>query len=154
MPLQDYGEAMGGGLEVQGLLERDLSRYGYEILDQARLKRVLLRERVRGGRAITRELVRMIGNELGTRLILSCSVTQYGGGDDPCCGVAAHLTDTRTGRIVWSGAASSSGSEHETLLGLGRVKEPSKLAEFVVSALLKDLPPPEEMAAHLGRIGD
>lgn len=141
MPLEDFGEEVGGTFQVQGLLEEDLGAFGYEVVDQASLKRLLLRERVRRTGVVAKGLGRLIGEELGARLLLIGAVTQYRTGLDPCVSVVCRMLDSATGRLVWTGAASATGEQFQTVLGLGRVGDVSRLAELVVARLLADLPP-------------
>lgn len=149
MPLEDLGEETGGVFQVQGLLEKGLAERGYGLADQAGLKRLLLRERVRRSGSVGRELGRQIGQELGAPLILIGAVTQYRTGLDPCVSVVARLVEAGSGRIVWTGAASSTGGQHETVLGLGRIQDASRLAELVVADLLSGLPPASAAQASL-----
>jgi hypothetical protein len=141
MPLEDFGEEVGGAFQVQGLLEGDLAALGYEVVDQASLKRLLLRERVRRTGAVAKGLGRLIGEELGARLLLIGAVTQYRTGPEPCVSVVCRMLDSATGAIVWTGAASARGDQFQTVLGLGKVGDASRLAELVVAKLLEDLPP-------------
>jgi hypothetical protein len=149
MPLEDLGEETGGVFQVQGFLEKGLAERGYGLADQAGLKRLLLRERVRRSGSVGRELGRQIGQELEAPLILIGAVTQYRTGLDPCVSVVARLVEAGSGRIVWTGVASSTGGQHETVLGLGRVQDASRLAELVVADLLSGLPPASAAQASL-----
>jgi hypothetical protein len=140
MPIEDLGEEGGGAFQVQGLLERDLPGRGYEVVDEAALKRLLLRERIRRAGAVGLEFGRTLGRELGAPFILLVAVTQYQAGTSPCVGLAARLIEADSGDIVWTGAASATGAEFQRLLGLGKIEDVSKLAERVVSMLLASLP--------------
>lgn len=147
MPLEDFGEETGGVFQVQGLLEQALAAKGYATADQASLKRLLLRERVRRSGSVSRQLAALIHQELGAPYVLLGAVTQYRTGLDPCVSVVARLLEAASGRIVWMGAASSTGAQHETVLGLGRINDPSRLSEVVVAELLSSLPPAGVAAA-------
>jgi hypothetical protein len=140
MPLEDFGEEPGGAFQVQGQLERELPALGYEAADQASLRRLLLRERVRRAGAVGRGLGRAIGEEMGAPLLMIAAVTQYRSGLEPCVGVVARMLEARTGRLVWTGAASATGGQYEKVLGLGRVRDASRLTELVVAELLEGLP--------------
>jgi len=140
MPLEDFGEEPGGVFQVQGALERQLTRLGYGVVDEAELKRLLLRERVRRTGSVGRQLASLVGQETGAALILVGAVTQYRGGLDPCASVTSRLLEARTGRIVWTGSASATGRQYETVLGLGRVRDASRLTELVVARMLGALP--------------
>lgn len=141
LPLEDFGEETGGAFQVEGMLGERLPALGYDVVDQASLKRLLLRERVRRTGSVSRALGQAVAQDLGAPLIFVGAVTQYRGGSDPCTSIVARLVEASTGRLVWTGAASADGAQFETVLGLGRIGDPARLTEVVVERLIASLPP-------------
>ncbi len=147
LPLEDFGDQMGGSFQARGLLDEGLRRRGYEPVDDAALRRFLLRERVRRAGAVGRMLGRKLDEELGAPVYFLAAVTQYRSSPDTAVSLTARLVASRSGRLLWTGVASAAGAQFQKVLGLGAIDNVSKLVEMEVAELLEGLPPAGVAAA-------
>jgi hypothetical protein len=142
LPLENWS----GNPETAALLSpalRDaLARRRCRAVPAAAVEAALARRRIRELSVVGRADAVALCASLGAGALLVASGDTFGVAEAaPRLGITARLLDGRTGETVWAGAAGLAGDECEGLLRLGRVGDPSVLADRLVERLLADFPP-------------
>jgi len=147
-PFENLSEDKNALTSVMPILKLRLEAKGFEVVDEEKLNKFLLRERIRSAGYISRDVARRLGEELDVKTILVGSVNSFFTGDDPRIGLSARLISSSDGTILWANHSSAAGDDFTTILGLGRITAMDKLSSRVIDKLLdsfRTVPTDKEM---------
>lgn len=138
LSFDNLSKTQGAGKSMENIILTEfLKKYPARILDPGEVAAALSEERVRLATSIPRETIQALGKRLGVSLFLVGVVHEYemqmGGGASgsqaPVIALTIRIISAETGEIVWAINAARSGSDKETLFGIGRIKSLNSLAE-------------------------
>ena len=134
-PFENLTDDKNASIEIMPVLKSQLEKKGLEIVDEDRLNKFLLKERVRSTGYISRDIAQKIEKELHVKAILVGSITSYYPLKNPQVGMLARLIDSSSGVILWANQASATGEDYTKILGLGTVRSMDELIPIVVDRL-------------------
>lgn len=153
-----------GDVGVAELIERSLLehlRQSRAVLEPQKIRPWLRRHRIRSVNDAPPPVMRQLGRQLDSDVMLSVIVHEAILTGTPRLSLSARGMRTTTGEVFWSAFVGTSGLDHRKLLGLGVLHEIEALCNPTVEALMAsldtalleaapDAPPPS--ANGLGRI--
>jgi len=127
-------------LVVELLRRPDVSLAAPGAVEQA-----LTELRIRDTGALTLDQSRALGEKLSSAVLLTGTVNDYkqeadGGRPLPVVSVNLRAVDAATGRVVWACAHTRTGSDSETVFGIGRVTSLPDLTSTVVGEMVSTMP--------------
>lgn len=141
LPLQNLTRAPGAARVLDAVLQHRLSaRPEITTVQPGDLRAAIVKAKLRAPAILSLEQLRELSDALGTSLFLRGTILAYGGPDPS--GAAAPielyltLIEARSGRIMWSGLHRRAGSDYETWLRFGAIRDDPTLAGQVVAEML------------------
>ncbi len=140
LPFENVSGNVKSPTIIMPLIRSVLRQRGYEVVSPDSLEPFLFRQRIRATSKLNREHLVALGKEFDVSLALVGSIDLFADTPgNPQWGVSSRLLDTRSGMILWAGAAGFTGDDFTGFLGLGTVTSPDLLAARVVDALFRGL---------------
>lgn len=136
LPFENLTDDKSAFVQIMPVVKNKLESKGFELVDEDRLNKFLLRERVRSTGYISRDIAQKIRKEFNAEAVIVGSITSYYPIKNPQVGILARLIDSATGVILWANQASATGEDFTTILGLGTITSIDKLIPVVVDRLL------------------
>lgn len=112
--------------EVRGALAA-----GHELVDPTELRDALRRGRIRSVDHATADDLRAVAQETGADRVVSVTLHQALRAEPPRVSVSARVWDATSGAMDWAGFEARSGLDGRTVLGLGVVHDPVRVAARV-----------------------
>jgi hypothetical protein len=150
IPLANYTERQDAPDRVIPILAVELARQrGALIVDQGRVEEVFSAEPWLLLDRLPPDLVDTFGASLEADAILVGSVLSFGYRDAdtgavPEFSLTLRLLEIPGGKCLWSGTQARSGTDRETVFGLGRIDNLENLATASVRELVETFPKPNE----------
>ncbi len=148
LPFENLSDDKNALTSITPLVKRGLEAKGFEVLDEEKLNKFLLRERIRSTGYISKNVARRLGEELNVKTVLVGAINSFVSGDNPRIGLSARLINSSDGAILWAEHSSAAGADFTTILGLGRLTTIDRLSSRVIDKLLQSFrttPPNKEM---------
>ncbi len=147
LPFENFSDDKNALTSVMPLVKRRLEARGFEVLDEEKLNKFLLKKRIRSTGYISKDVAGRLGEELNVKRILLGSINSFFGGDNPRIGLSARLINSSDSAILWAEHSSATGDDFIGILGLGRITSIDRLSSKVVDELLQSFrttPPNKE----------
>ncbi|WP_139249278.1 hypothetical protein [Malonomonas rubra] len=137
--MSDFSKGENGvNLQLTKAVETSLKQLGVEMVSRNDLMLFMARNKVRSFRFLDSYLVKKIGAEFDSSLVLLGTVTEM---DEktPSIGLTFTALDTVDGAPVWSASEATSVKEQAPILGVGEAKSVVDLARPVLKDILSPL---------------
>lgn len=138
-PFTNYTQDRNAGSLVTEAIKKEMLGKGYFIVDGDEVEDFLVKRRIRYTNTVARLTAREAGSALSADAIMLGSVDIFEDKDEMVIGITARLVSSKDGSIIWAEHVSSSGHDHEGLLGLGVVKSVDKLISMATRDLIENL---------------
>lgn len=126
--------------EIRTLLNQRLRSYGFGILDDEALDKVITRHRIRYTGGVEKEIAKALKDEAGVEAILIPSVELYDNANPPKVAMFCRLVSTGDDpAILWIDGTGIAGDDSPGILGLGLVEEPRVLLAKAVESMARSL---------------
>lgn len=130
---------------LEQLIVELLRRPDVSLVPPGAVEQALTELRIRDPGALTLEQTRVLGQKLSATVLLVGTVSDYrqetdGGRALPVVSVNLRAVETEEGRVVWASLHTRSGSDSESIFGIGRVTSLPDLASTVVREMVATLP--------------
>lgn len=129
-------------------LRQELTRKGYEVVPAEQVMAALsdLHIRLRG--EISTFACRQLGRRLQTPSLLTVTVTEKSGANDPVLGLLLQLYATANGQPQWGRTMAWRSSERLRLLGLNEAQTLPQLQQRMLAQILNELPASRQRASN------
>jgi TolB-like protein len=153
LPLENLSGTLDAGDAMTHIVLTHLAAAGFcEVRDLGDVEKRLREIRMRNTASPTTEQLRALGDSLHVAYVLCGTLLEQGmvrtpDGEVPAVGVTLKLVDVATARIRWARMMVKTGEDRETVFGLGRQLDATRVAGELAEALVRDLaqlagPPP------------
>lgn len=139
LSFDNLSKTQGAGKSMENMILTEfLKSSPVKIIEPGAVTAALSEERVRLATSIPRETIQALGKKLGVDLFMVGIVHEYemqmasgagGSGQIPVIAITLRIIDTATGEIVWAINAARSGSDKETVFGIGKIRSLNTLAD-------------------------
>jgi len=139
LPMSDFSKGENGvNLQLTKAVETSLEQLGVELVSRNELMLFMARNKVRSFRFLDSYLVKKIGAEFDSSLVLLGTVTEM---DEkvPSVGLTFTALDTVDGAPVWSTSEATSAAENAKALGVGETAGVIELVRPMLNSLLAPL---------------
>lgn len=139
-PVENLGGTVAPLGEIRTLLKEGLMGYGFGVLEDDVLDKVITRHRVRYTAAVEKVISRALRDETGVDAILIPSVELYDNASPPKVAMFCRLVSTGDDpAILWIDGTGIAGDDSPGILGLGLIEEPRALLAKAVGSLVRSL---------------
>lgn len=145
LSFDNLSKTQGAGKSMENMvLTEFLKNSPVRIIDPGEVAAALSEERVRLATSIPKETVQALGKKLGVDLFMVGVVHEYemqmasgagGSGQVPFIAITLRIIDAKTGDIVWAINAARSGSDRETVFGIGKIQSLNTLADDIAKQI-------------------
>lgn len=145
LSFDNLSKTQGAGKSMENMvLTEFLKNSPVRIIDPGEVAAALSEERVRLATSIPKETVQALGKKLGVDLFMVGVVHEYemqmasgagGSGQVPFIAITLRIIDANTGDIVWAINAARSGSDRETVFGIGKIQSLNTLADDIAKQI-------------------
>jgi TolB-like protein len=131
---------------LTSVLLTEITKKGYRVVEPGMVKAELLSESVLPSGEIDYGTLKRLVELWPTMVCITGSVLGYrlsagpDGTASPEVTVHARMLDATSGQMIWARTLEQSGSDYETVLGLGRIISPGKLLQATAVRLVDSLP--------------
>lgn len=145
LSFDNLSKTQGAGKSMENIILTEfLKSSPVRIIDPGEVAAALSEERVRLATSIPRETVQALGKKLGVDLFMVGVVHEFemqmasgagGAGQVPFIAITLRIIDANTGDIVWAINAARSGSDKETVFGIGKIQSLNTLADDIAKQI-------------------
>lgn len=137
-----FGSWIGenASIDIDEFLTAGLARLGFSMVPAAELEAFLVSRRIRRPDFLDRMAIRGMGTSLRADALLMGYADILADDMDVQVSLNAQLVDCHEVAVIWASAVAVTGSDFETVLGLGRITDVTELLHIAVDRLLEGVP--------------
>lgn len=139
LPMSDISKGENGvNLVYTKAVETALKQLGMELVSRNKIMLFMAKNKIRSYRYLDDYLVKKIGVEFDSTLVLIGTITELDA-DDPSIGITFTALDTADGHPIWSTSKATSVREQVRMLGVGQPETSVDLARPLIKEALAPL---------------